>query len=73
MATPACLRPVAAWRHHRWPDYGGEPVAVEHSDDGGRVELQLVQLPEDGHFLLVALTLHVPLDTLRPHLGDQHR
>ncbi|XP_075900360.1 F-box only protein 15-like isoform X2 [Nelusetta ayraudi] len=73
VATPACLRPVAAWRHHRWPDYGGEPVAVEHSDGGGRVELQLVRLPEDGHFLLVALTLHVPLDTLRPHLGDQHR
>lgn len=49
------------------PDYGGEPMAVEHSDGGRRVELQLVRLPEEGYYLLVALTLHVPLDTLQPH------
>lgn len=74
VATPTCLRPLAARRrHHHWPDYGGEPMVVEHGDSGGRAELQLVRLPEDGHFLLVGLTIHVPLDTLRPLGGEQRR
>lgn len=46
-------------------------MVVEHSDGGGRAELQLVRLPEEGHFLLVGFTIHVPLDTLRPQGGDQ--
>lgn len=71
VATPACLRPLAARRRHDWPDYGGEPMVLEHSDGGWRAELQLVRLPEEGHFLLVGFTVHVPLDSLLSKVGDQ--